>query len=260
MNLDNILVKMPDQLDYFLAAASVLQDYCVQLHKQAAMKQRPFNFMFTVEVADDGYLFFVPMFPRMDLVVQGELPKFAREEWSCIIDFTDIERVSSMAAIPKKHITEMWGIMYGASPQPLPGLGSMLPQPSVAEVDVLIDERVPVTEQMIEYMGMNFPQAKLQVANVEGLRPSTLFGMLANTKIFLGMRSGATYLAATMMKPILELYPDDLPLWFMSKPTVGLNRAFYGSTFSASQVWALLEETYVQVTGVEDNVYAGELL
>lgn len=249
MSVDNILVKMPEPLDCFLAAASVVQDYCVQLYKQVAMRQRPHNFHITVELANDGQLFFWPMFPQMECVMRGEVINLSRSHWSCVMDFTDIARVLKVAEIPKKHITESWGIMFGASPQPLPGLGPLMNYCAEPTVDVLIDERVPVKDNLVEYLGLNFPQAKVSIKGVEGIRPSSLFSMLADAKMFVGMRSGATYLACTMQKPTVELYGNDMEASLMSKPHHENYRMFYGARFDAGAVWAIFEEMFMGVTG-----------
>lgn len=253
MKGDQILVRMPERLDYFLAATAVLQDYCAQLHKQAAMKQRPADFWFTVELANDGQLFFWPMFPRMKFALRGEV-SMARSEWSCVMDFTDIERVWKVAEVPHKHITEAWGIMFGASPKILPGLGPMEPRGAECPVDVLLDERVPVKEQVCRYFSTNYPEANVKVVDLEGVRPSTLFQLLVEAKMFLGMRGDGSYLAATMGKPTLELYPDDVPLWWTAKPQDGNYRILYGGNFGLEIVWAVAEEMYRQAAGCEEEM------
>ena len=249
MKRENILVRMPKGLDYFLAAAAVLQDYCVQLHKQVGMRQRNANFWFTIEVQDDSYLFFWHMFPRMEMRVAEEIVDKSRELWDCIIDFTDIERARRIAAVPKKQITEAWGIMIGSSPRALPDLGPLLPQNSDQIVDVLIDERVEAGETLQHYFSSNFPEGRVVRRSVEGLRPATLLNLLAESKLFIGVRGGATYLSVTMKKPTLELYLDDLPLEWMSKPQSDTYRIFYGSKFAVGMLWAVLEEVWDNVRG-----------
>jgi hypothetical protein len=254
MSVDKILVRMPERLDYFLAATAVLQDYCVQLHKQAAMKQRPANFWFTVELADDGYLFFWPIFPRMNFILRGELEKIVRQDWSCVLDFTDLERVWRIGATPQKHITEAWGIMFGSSPQRVPGLGPMQPHGVEHTTDILIDQQVEMREQLRRYLVANYPEARVRISDLGDMRPSTLFQLLSTTKIFVGMRGPASYLAGTMGIQTLELYPDDIPVSWMAKPQSEEYRIFYGSKFNIEDVWAILEEMYHKAVGYEEMV------
>ena len=251
MRQDNILAKMPDRLDYFLAATAVVQDYCVQLHKQVMMRQRPPNFSFTVEIPDDSFLFLWQLFPRMDYVMRGEMESFPRGDWSCVLDFSDIDRVVRVASTPRKHITEAWGIMFGASPRMVPELGPLAFESVVPTVDILIDERVPVKDTMIEYMSLNFPHAKVVVRQMDA-RPSTVFSLLADAKFYVGVRDGASYMAATMLKPTLEFYDTDLPAWFMDKPHINYNM-LYGTVFDPSMVWAIFEEMYCHAAGEPDD-------
>ena len=257
--IDNILIRMPEQLDYFLAATAVVQDYVVQLYKQAAMKQRAMNFKLTVELPHEDLLFFWPLFPTMQCILREDSKKFLRQEWSCVLDFTDVNRTIKLATIPQKHITESWGIMFGASPPIVPGLGQMIQGCTSPELDVLIDERLDMKETLCEYLHNSYSQATVQIKSVEGLRPASLFGMVADTKIFIGMRGGATYLSAAMGKPTLEMYPDDLPQFLMSKPHNENYRMFYGSHFDVGTVWAIFEEMYCAVAGIADGLQ-GEIM
>jgi|HubBroStandDraft_5_1064220.scaffolds.fasta_scaffold36474_3 hypothetical protein len=253
MKRENILVRMPKELDHFLAAAAVVQDYCVQLHKQVGMRQRNANFWFTVEVQDEAYLFFWHMFPRMELRLAEDIVNRGRWMWDCIIDLTDIERVRRIATVPKKQITEAWGIMVGSSPRALPDLGPLRPQGNDHPVDVLIDERVEGGEVLQEYFLNNFPNSRVVRRGMEGLRPGTLLHLLSECKLFIGLRGGATYLSVTMGKPTLELYPDDMPLEFMSKPQSDTYRIFYGSKFAVGMMWAVLEEVWDNVRGISGD-------
>jgi hypothetical protein len=244
---DNILVKMPDTLEHFLAAAAVVQDYCVQLHKQVGMKRRNADFWFTLEVVDDSYMFLWPIFPRMNFVLPGEVT-LSRMDWSCVVDLSGIERVWKVAEVPKKHMVEAWGIMIGASPKTLPVLGAMQPQ-GQGEIDVLIDERVEAKEQLCEYFDSNHPDLVVKVVGLEGLRVGTMFGILDQAKVCLLHRGGASYLAATMGKPTIELYQNDLPVWWLAKPNCETYKTFYGKQFSAEMIWPVMEDVVMQAIG-----------
>lgn len=252
MKTDNIYIKMPDRMEYFLAATAVVQDYFVQLHKQVMMRQRHQNFNFTIEIPDDEFLFFWPMFPNMDYVMRGEVP-LNRADWSCLLDLSDIDLVKRIASVPKKHIVEAWGIMVGASPRLVPELGPLLFNRAIPTVDVLMDERVPVKDTMLEYMRLNFPHARVVVKSVVGMRPSTLFSLLSDTKFYVGVRDGATYLSSAMRKPTLEFYGSDLPASLLGKPHSDTYKMFYGTTFDPGMVWAIFEEMYCQAAGEPED-------
>ncbi len=247
--VDKILAKMPRELEYFIPAAAVLQDYCVQLHKQIANRQRAMPFEFTVEVEDDGLMFFQPLFPRMEMVASEDV-KMSRGEWSCILDFSDIDRAWSLAEIPRKHITEAWGILFGAGPRPVPELGPMMPVDVEKAIDVLFDESFPLKETMKEALDINYKNLTYEYARVTGRRPSTLFSMLSRAKVFVGVKGEATYLTAAMGIPTIELCDDSSPKWWMSKPQNERFRSFHG-VFSGALIWPFLDEMVSTANGYE---------
>lgn len=252
MNLiDKILVKMPGDLEYFIPAAAVLQDYCVQLHRQTANRQRAMPFEFTVVVENDGLMFFQPLFPRMNVVVAEDIRE-SRAEWSCVLDFANIARAWSLAEIPRKHITEAWGILFGAGPRPVPELGPLMPDVVEKPVDVLFDERVVIKDVLGECVAGNHAELSYESRRLTERRPATLFSILSQAKVLVAVKGEATYLAAAMKIPTIELCDGSSPKWWMSKPQDDRFRSFYGAGLEA-MVWPFLDEMICAANGYEKD-------
>jgi len=233
--VDRILVKFPKHFEYFLPAVSVVHEYFMQVQAQ----KKPF--IVKIELGDENQLFFTSLFPRMEIAIGGE--PCHRNEWDCVLDLRDVERPYRIAKATNLHLTAAWGILFGGSPGKTPNLGYLGARVRREETDVLVDCQVRGATQLAFFFRHNYPKLTIKVDRVNGLGPATMFDKLCGTKVYIGERSGATYLAATMGKYLVELYPDYLPSWWLSKPPQNY-RLIYGKDFSPELIWAYGEEIW----------------
>lgn len=239
MIVDRVLIRFPKDFEYFLPAVSVAHEYLMQLQQQQKY------FKITVEINDESHLFFSSLFQRMEIIQGGQEPR--RQDWDCVLDFRSTERVLRIATPTKRHVTDAWGILFGGSPGKVPQLGYLGARVRQAIVDVIVDADIENGEKLLTFFNRNYPDALVVVDRVNGLRPSTMFDKLCATRMYIGKRSGATYLAATMGKALVELYPTDLPSWWLSKPQWDRYKLIYGDSFSPELIWVFVETIWQNI-------------
>lgn len=246
MTVDRILVRLPKDFEYFLPAVSCVHEYIMQVQNQKK------HFIVTVELGDESHLFFSSLFPRMEIQLAGDRPR-SRWDWDVVLDYRTTDRAMGIAKATKKHVTEAWGVLFGGSPPRIPQLGYLGARVKREETDILIDSNVPQAERLKVYF-QNPPVITIRVDQVNGLRPGTMFDKLCGTKMYIGKRSGATYLAATMGKKLVELYTNDLPSWWLAKPPSDRYKMIYGTEFSPELVWTIAEEIWTTSNTMSQGV------
>ena len=145
--MDKVLMRMPDDLEFFLPATSVAQNYISQQYFQWHSKTKQQEPYFTIEIGEDSLLYLNSMFPRMEFIMREQelVDRFA---YDCVIDFRDIKRVMNVAKPTQKHITEAWSAMFGASAPKLPVLGPIVATCQNPKYDFLIDASLPFAEEL----------------------------------------------------------------------------------------------------------------
>ena len=235
---DRVLIRLSDDLELFLAGTAVVHNFMVQQTRQMmeGMKSNE-GFRVTVELGHEEQFFFSPLFPHLDIILRGQR-KLRRQDWECIIDLLDISRPLSLAQAQKKHLTETWGIMCGATPQKTADLGVMTAKLGQETMDVLIDGSLDGAEKLATLFLHNFSTLNVVVKNLKGIRACQVFDAVADAKLLIGRRSAATYLAAMMKsKKLVESYPTEFPLWFLDKNVGKDYRVFVGDNVLAETLW-----------------------
>lgn len=234
---DRVLIRMPDSLELFLAATSVVHNYVVQQTRQILQGQKQAEgFRVTVELGHEEQFFFLPLFPHLNITLRG-WPQLKRQNWECVLDMRTTDRAFNLAQAQQKHLTEMWGVLYGASPGKVPELGTMKAKLGQPPFDILIDEEMECAWVLRRFFESNYPDLLVRLKKVNGQRAFQIFEDIQNTRMYIGKRSAATYLTAMMGKKLVELYPNDWPLWFLSKDKNDSYRVLYGDTFTPEMVW-----------------------
>ena len=234
---DRILIRMPESLELFLMATGVVQNYAVQQTRQMLQGQKQAEgFRVTVELGHEEQCFFLPLLPHLNISLRG-WPELRRRDWECVIDMRTTGRAFSLATAQEKHLTETWGILYGASPGKVTDLGIMKAKLGTPTIDVLIDEEIEGAQVLKGFFESNYPSLTVKIKKVNGSRAFRIFDDLRDTKMYVGNRSGATYLTAMMGKKLVELYRNDCPLWFLSKDKNDGYRVLYGDKFTPEMVW-----------------------
>lgn len=207
MKVDRVLIVMPEYLEDVLWCLPVGQMYL--MYGQWKL-DRPSE---TTVVCRKEFEFLMPsVFPQSKIcqnVTDEELESF------CAVIVFDRERAMQMAKPTVKNAVESYGILCGSSPQlGLPTMG----QPLEYEPFKI----VLVQRSLLDYRGVEYQypfdksrdvfEQVFKGANIVEL-PNNASVELAYKEIgsaafVLGVVGGYTLMAAAMMKPLLELYPE----------------------------------------------------
>jgi len=243
MKLEKVLIRMPQVQELFFPAVAFVHDYMMQLTGQMrAGLQRPGTV--TLELWREDQFFFTSLFPRLLLENGDKNRNLSRSEWACVIDLRTPTRALELGATAGKHVTDAWGIMFGASPRVIAELGFMsIWIPKEKEWDILVDAELDEPVVLMEWINQNFPDAKTDFVQLSRVRYSEMFDKLGSTRMYVGRRSASTYLAAMMKIPLVEYYPDDFPRTFLSKPARPDYRVFFGDG-RAINLWVGVQELW----------------
>lgn len=248
--MDRTLVRTSKDLRCFLAAAAIVQDYANQIWQQAAQRLRKLDVEFTIEIADDGLLFFATLFPKMATLTQAlEEPK--REDWECVLDFRCPHDLMPLGVRTQKSMVETMGVAVGASPSSLPNLIFLSARTGQGAVDILLDEDLPAVE-LAQFVANNWPWVSIERQCFSDLRPANLFAALERGKLLVGKESGATYLAAAMGMSVLEVSTGIWPSWWLGK--YNAKHVRLPATASAEMIWLLMEEMWPSISNTNSLI------
>ena len=247
--MDRIMIRMPEDMELFMAAISLVQDYAMQLVLQVKNRVRIAGFDIKVEFAQLDQMFFQSLVPRFMTVISKYTDELKRADWDYIIDLTDITPALDMARIPEKHITDVWGIMYGCSPKPIGELGGMsMVKNRIKKCDILIDKQAMDAEKLLEYCELNFPEARVKLMEVQGMPPGLMVRRLADAQLYIGKRSEASYLAAMLGVGLVEQYGTKYPPYLLHKKGLGKYKLLGGAECPAALTWLALEELWQTIS------------
>ena len=236
--MDRILVRLPNKAELVFPAIAVVQGYIDSLVKQIEQGRKHPGFGIRIEAQDDSHLFLSPMLDRLEWWVNGG-EAYERFSWDCILDFRNEDRAFAMAKYTEKHIVEIWGTMMGSMPKRVPYMGYLAYKAErKAKFDVLIDSWICEADTLRQIMQYYYPHLTIKVESVAGRRMFQMFDSLCDAKMYIGPRSDASYMAATINKLLLELYPSDTPLWWLSKPICDLYGYIHAKEFRAEDIFS----------------------
>jgi hypothetical protein len=218
---DRVLIRTSNDLELFLAAIPVIHDFVMQQTRQIQQGQKADKGLtITVELGHEEQFFFSSLFPRMDIVLRGQR-RVSRSGWECVLDFRNADRALSLAMAQKKHLTETWGIICGASPPRVGELGAMAAKLNGSGNGIFIDSRLLCGSELADCLERRYPGVAVKMVNTDGWRACRIFDFLGKAGMFIGYRSAATYMVAMMQmkvkKKLLEIAKDDFPSWFLDK-------------------------------------------
>jgi hypothetical protein len=250
--MERILFRMPWELEYFVPAVAVVHDYVMQVRTRMRMAPEKLFGLCTVELGAEEQFFFSPMFPFMELTLRENEAAPPRKDWECVLDLRDAKRPLALGTQCKLPITEAWGILFGANPKLLPELGYMRMWMDVPErTDILIDGSLLCADKLTNYVVRNLSLCA-GTSFVRVRRAAEQFRLLSTTKMYVGPRSGTTYLAAAMGKGLVEVCPESgFPEWFLAKPASDKYTMVRGGLdVSAETLWAVLEAVWQSTCGM----------
>jgi hypothetical protein len=236
--MDRVCVKMPDNFRDFLIAMAVLQDYGVRLAIGAQRKQRDMHYEVTFRM-NEKYSYFAPCLQ----VIKENVPIFdytgwseqVRGEFDNFIDFNKDHIRELTYVFPEAHLTEGFGILIGTgalgvitgidipkwpvlTQLNLPGqktISAVYPQ-VVLEHSRLDSKKVSVavliwdateSQRFFSFLCKNYPDLDIHLSDTPD-DPEILCNYLNNFDIVVGYAGAATYLAASLDKAVLEIFPN----------------------------------------------------
>jgi hypothetical protein len=150
--------------------------------------------------------------------VYRELPEDVKlRDWDMFFKF-DVELAYKMAQPTQKHITQIFGIQIGSDPKSLPDLAALWPAKAIpaAVYDVCLLP-FPSRKRVYEYLSNNFPELTIAPQLGYDITINWQVVQAESAKIVVGVRSFGTYVAASLGRAVIELYPDDRYRQWLSK-------------------------------------------
>lgn len=254
---DKILFGMPEDPELFLAALAAVQDYGWHLVRQLEFKQRDADWVLGIHVPNHQLDFLRPCFPwkgdwfeepdptgdgmkrytnPVDTTfVQEWTPK--RGEWDFVYRF-DPEVAYSISETSEIHAATAFGILIGAAPEPeFPSL-DRLHLEALNGIAVLPFDG---DQEMADLLEIHYPEFPV----VTGI--GDVFGVPYQYDMVIGPRSSDTYMAASLGKRVVELYPDDRHRGWLAKWGIGTRyMQMYGKEFPVGMIWRAVEEVIEQ--------------
>lgn len=241
--MDRVLIQMPDNLQEFLFALPPVQDYQGQMAVGAYQKQRDVDYTVTIRL-NEKFRFLESCLQivtdNVPIVDYSGKRDLVRGEFDCFVEF-DFVRAAAVAGPSKRHITDGLGLLIGASPQKWPILASLgvILNPST---DVLVVDSWEGTEKFIRFISDNYPDVTWNMCGTE-VTGSELnwFHLVADHKVVIGPASVTTYIAASLKKSVIEIFPNDVMYNLYNNNGIHNYRALVGHA-SPEVVFPLWEE------------------
>lgn len=238
--IDNALKEIANvqkQNDSGVASGKVTPSQYNNLNKQIAMytdAQSERDYELHVFLPNHSWDFLTRAFGNATIHYDAYAPK--RGEWDLAFRF-DPERAKAIGTCSQRHATDAFGMLVGSG-----GAGS-LPALDKAEIDegssidVLLME-FPESDKIMEFLKTNKPE--MNVYFMWKKHPLS-FQTIGHSEMVVGPRSATTYLACSLSKRVVELYPDtDYKRW-LSKWENPNYQMVYGKEFPAALVWRAME-------------------
>lgn len=204
---DRVLIVLPDYLEDALYCLPVAQTYLMFGKWKLARESD------VTVVCKKSFEFLVrPVFPQAGVLaslVDGQL-----DEFDVVLTF-DRERAYRLGSPTKKTAIEAYGILCGAAPE--------FRLPTVAQALAMDDTKIALLQRSFEdYRGTDYVYPfKENMATFERVfQGATLVEItgdmpidvahyeISSAAFCLGVVGGFTLMAAAMMKPLLEIYPE----------------------------------------------------
>jgi hypothetical protein len=210
---------MPSDCEMHLAALCAIQDYLKWLDK------RFIDIEMFVHCANSGLDFLLPAFKVKGVLsiqqVHNPILDRSRKDFDQAYKFdADIAYQGSLNT--EKHATQMFGIGLGSEPNdPYPNIDLCV---KVLEpiTDILLLP-FPGSDQLEEFIFNNHPDWTVTSVPEKGPYPDWMhdgpeaLAAVCEHRAVVGVRSGITYLAASVKRGVLEIYPTDKHRNWLSK-------------------------------------------
>lgn len=242
---DRMLFGMPSDYEMFLAALAAVQDYQHQQERQVELKAKDPDYTIHIYIPPGyGLEYLKPAFGKDVKFVDEYRPN--RTDYDLAVTFNP-ESGYRLSEAGQRHASQAFGVQIGSDPESLPDLSAVS-----EEVD-------PLTQY--EVLLMNFPCRKAiadrideknsRIAFCDGMSKffgDELTGMgpidfrtIVSSKMIVGYRGPATYVASCFRRQVVELYPNDVHRKWLAKWRNPNYQMLYGKEFSAEKIWSAME-------------------
>ena len=243
---------MPDTLEMFLAAITAIQDFHTWMGKGFANVNEKITLKREAEVTihcKKELEFLLPAIEKegmSKIVAKVSNPmSLDLRDFDLAVKF-DTERAFNLVKTTEKHVTQAFGIMIGSDPQKATADLSNC-KPIAPTLDILVLP-FPGQMQLMEFLVNNYPE--LETDRLDSATDSSLdncaMEMISKYRMVVGIRSGLTYLAASLGKGVVEIYPPDVYRDWLSKWSCPLYQMIYlePEKASAALVYRAVEATW----------------
>lgn len=246
--MDNVLIKMPDNMRDFLVAIPAAQDYQLQLVLGGQRKERDMNFQVTFRM-NERFQYFESILQ----VVRDKIPNFdysgyqglSRGEFDCYIDM-DLTRAANLTSCNPMHMAQALGLLIGAGPFRWPVIKPLNLKTPEIMIDILV-MKWDFSGESEKFAQCLEERTKLEVIyddrDLENFPPNQVFEYVNSFKCVIGPMGSATYVTATMKKGLIEIFPNFGDLTLYGNAGIPYYQQVIGMP-SMEVMWRLWEERW----------------
>ena len=204
-----VLFYMPHETQHFLPALAAIQSYVsclIDRTRGHIAAELPALHI----IADQVHHYLLKCIDKAPVVVLSNydfVPK--RGVYDLVFNFDDLESIYSLAFATRTHITRIYGLMIGSTPETVPDLSAI----KLVGEDYVGLLETPFQPELVAYLKSRY-QAKTLLLDLPDQISEVQFRIIETCQMFIGPQSGATYVAASLGKKVVELVPGDrYPRW-----------------------------------------------
>ena len=243
---------MPNTLEMFLAALTAVQDFHVWMEKGFANPNEKVPLRREAEITvycHKELSFLLPALEKANIsriVAKVDNPmSLDLRDFDLAVKF-DSERAYDLVKVAEKHVTQAFGIIIGSDPlKATPDLSNC--KFAEPKYDILILP-FPDQKQLVDFLVNNHPELETDYVDSATLEDSATgaWESIGKYRMVVGVRSGLTYLAASLGKGVVEIYPPDIYRDWLSKWSCALYQMIYlePEKASASLVYRAVEAVW----------------
>src|SRR6267154_2171060 len=207
---------MPNTLEMCLATITAIQDFHTWMEKGFANPNEKVPLRREAEITvycEKELSFLLPSLEKAGIsrvVAQVDNPmSLDLRDFDLAVKF-DSERAYDLVKVAEKHVTQAFGIIIGSDPLKVtPDLSNC--KFADPKYDILVLP-FPDQKQLVEFLTNNHPELEtdyLDAVTDKGVETCAM-DVVDKYRMVVGIRSGLTYLAASLGRAVVEIYPPNV--------------------------------------------------
>lgn len=221
--IDKIFFQMPEDPEIFLAALTTIQAYLEDYGKSNQTKQVVSREIY-IGCRED-FRFLLAALPSGEYRINP-----VGHTYDLAFSF-DVDAAYQFSLSTEKHISHAFGLMLGADPKPMPELSALVKGKSEdAGTVLLLNEDFRLAGLLTDI----YPEFEVRTLKDLPWSASTRFNEVVKHSIVIGQRSFETYVAASLGKTVIEIYPPDTHRRWLSKWANRQYQMIYGDPGNVS--------------------------